>query len=243
MRARLSIVARAPAENARVPVVELERLRTAARITDIPSTAGLVYFEDRLGNRLVDVRVEGAAKLALTLPAGSRLFVYSHAGEGETLLRPNRSVPFASLSLRRSTLRQRGAMDAALRRGLFATAFGPNYYRGFIDGRPEFVSVAIPEDPGNAPSLTMRPFPGSKDEGRATDRTRKGESRSPGILEAAGASKGVAEELGPMMALRLGMRSGIVSGFAVDLEGAWGQTKAFHEWRALASAGYRGGDQ
>jgi hypothetical protein len=103
-----------PPKNGRVPVVELDRLRTAARITDIPSTAGLVYFEDHRGNRLVDVRVEGAAKLALTLPAGSRLFVYSHAGEGETLLQPNRSVRFASLNLRRSTLRQTGRPGRSL---------------------------------------------------------------------------------------------------------------------------------
>jgi hypothetical protein len=243
-RARLSIVARAPAENGRIPVVELGRLRAAARITDIPSTAGLVYFEDHRGNRLVDLRVEGDAKLALTLPAGSRLFVYSHAGEGETLLRANRSVSFASLSLRRPSLRQRGALDAALRRGLFATAFGPSYYRGFIDGQPAFVSVAIPENevPVQSPGQS-RTIPWSKDEGRATERGRKNDkdTRSLWILASAGATRGVAEELGPMMAMQFGMRSAIPTGFAVNLEGAWGQAKTFDEWRALATAGYRWG--
>jgi len=230
-RARLSIVARAPAENGRIPVVELARLRTAARITDIPSTAGLVYFEDQRGNRLVDLRVEGAAKLALTLPAGSRLFVYSHAGEGETLLQPNRSVPFTSLSLRRSTLRQRGAIDSALKRGLFATAFGPSYYRGFIDAQPEFVPVSIPQNEAPAPDS------GNKDEARAP----KNEGRSIGIFAAGGATVGVAENLGPMMAMRLGMRSAVPTGAAVNLEGAWGQSRTFDEWRTLATAGYRWG--
>ena len=240
-RARLSIVARAPAENGRIPVVELSKLRTAARITDIPSTAGLVYFEDQRGNRLVDLRVEGAAKLALTLPAGSRLFVYSHAGEGEALLQANRSVSFASLNLRRSTLRQRGALDSALKRGLFATAFGPGYYRGFIDGQPEFVPVSLPEieTPARSPSATR--FPASKDEAHATalDSARAG--RLPGIFAAAGMTTGVAENLGPMTAMRLGMRSAIPSGVALNLEGAWGQSKTFDEWRALATVGYRWG--
>jgi hypothetical protein len=240
-RARLSIVARAPAENGRVPLVELSRLRTAARITDIPSTAGLVYFEDQRGNRLVDLRVEGAAKLALTLPAGSRVFIYSHAGDGEALLQPNRSVPFTSLNLRRSTLRQRGAMDSALKRGLFATAFGPSYYRGFIDGQPEFVSVSIPENEGQATGSSTQPLPGMKDEASGKGRSRKNEGGSLGILAAAGATTGIAENLGPMMAMRLGMRSKVPSGAALNLEGAWGQSKTFDEWRALATVGYRWG--
>ncbi len=44
-----------------------------------------------------------------------------------------------------------------------------------------------------------------------------------------------------MMTMRLGMRSAVPSGAAVNLEGAWGQSRTFDEWRALATAGYRWG--
>jgi hypothetical protein len=198
----LSIVARAPAENGRIPIVQLDKLRMAARITDIPSTVGLVCFEDQRGNRLVDLRVEGAAKLALTLPAGLRLFVYTKGREGEALLQPNKSVAFAQLKLRPSTLKQRGAIDASLKRDSSRRRSARATTAGFIDGRPEFVPVPIPENQDVA--AVVVPEPVSKDEPHGPARSRKDESRSLGIFAAAGATGGVAEGLGPMVAMRLG---------------------------------------
>jgi MFS family permease len=46
-----------------------------------------------------------------------------------------------SLVVRRVETRSRGALASALRRGLFAASFGPNYYRGFVDSSTEMVSV------------------------------------------------------------------------------------------------------
>jgi hypothetical protein len=37
-------------------------------------------------------------------------------------------------------------MESSMRKGLFATAFGPSFYRGYVGRQEELVAVALPSD-------------------------------------------------------------------------------------------------
>src|SRR5262249_45704570 len=142
-RARLAVVAHPPAENARVPIVDLNELVTDSLVTGIPPSAGQTYFEEDDGRRLADVHVESGGTATIVLPAGRRIYVHCRRGEGSIRLAQRQSMTFDALAFGPPRERARGALDTALRRGLFRTAFGANYYRGFIDREAEFVPVSI----------------------------------------------------------------------------------------------------
>jgi hypothetical protein len=233
-RARLSVVVRPPGANARAPIVDLASLKTRASITDIPAKAGHVHFEDHLGNRLADVRVENGAKLALTLPPSRVVYVRSRMGEAEVTLKPSEIVAFDRLILAPPTARVRGALDLAMKRGLFAAGFGPNYYRGFIDQSAEFVAVPFPVD--NDPLATASGGPTGVPADAAEPTLRGWRNRA--LFLGGGVTQSVGRGLGTMAALRLGLRPQDPTGFTASIDGAWGQS-VFAEWRALASAGYR----
>jgi len=231
-RARLSVVARPPGTNARAPIIDLADFKPRATITDIPAKAGHVHFEDHLGNRLADVRVENGAKLTVTLPASQLVYVRSRLGEAEVTLKPRETVSFDRLALGPPTARVRGALDLAMKRGLFATGFGPNYYRGFIDQTADFVAVPFPDaDVAPAGGSAAGASPDA-----AESKSRGWHSRS--VFLGGGVTESVGHGLGVMAALRLGLRPQDPTGFVASLDGAWGQS-SFAEWRALASAGYR----
>lgn len=229
-RARLSVVARPPGANARAPIVDLADLKARASITDIPAKAGHVHFEDQLGNRLADVRVENGARLAMSLPPSRVVYVRSRMGEAEVTLKPREVVAFDRLVLAPPTARVRGALDLAMKRGLFAAGFGPNYYRGFIDQSADFVAVPFPTDDAAATSGSAP----SADTGEYKPRGWRYRS----LFLGGGVTESVGHGLGAMAALRLGLRPQDPTGFTASLDGAWGQS-AFAEWRVLASAGYR----
>jgi hypothetical protein len=232
-RARLSVVARPPGTNARAPIIDLADFKPRASITDIPAKAGHVHFEDHLGNRLADVRVENGAKLTVTLPASEPVYVRSRLGEAEVTLKPRETVSFDRLALGPPTARVRGALDLAMKRGLFATGFGPNYYRGFIDQSAEFVAVPFPTDSDGA-------LGGGSVAGASPDAVESKPRgwRSRALFLGGGGTQSVGHGLGVMAAMRLGLRPQDPTGFVASIDGAWGQSE-FAEWRALASAGYR----
>lgn len=234
-RARLSVVARPPSSNARTPIVDLKDLKARATITDITSKAGHVHFEDQRGNRLADVRVENGARLTVALPSARTMYVRSPLGEAEILLKPGEVVTFDQIALGPPTARVRGALDLAMKRGLFATGFGPNYYRGFIDQSADFVAVPFPEAETPA-QASVAPNGGGAD---AMDTKAKGWSAR-ALYLGGGVTESVGRGLGAMAGLRLGWRPQDPSGFTISLDGAWGQGP-FSEWRVLASGGYRFG--
>src|SRR5262249_13962964 len=131
--------------NARAPIVDLAQVKSIARIEGIPAEVGKVYLEDQFGNRIADIHVERGARLTLTLPADKRVYVRCRSGEAELVLRPHKALAFDRIRFEAPTERMRGALDLAMKKGLFTTAFGPNYYRGFIAQQPEFISVPLPD--------------------------------------------------------------------------------------------------
>jgi hypothetical protein len=120
-----------------------------------------------------------------------------------------------------------------MKRGLFATGFGPNYYLGFIDQTSDFVSVPFPNDSDTSTSSASSASPDA-----AESKPRGWHSRA--ILLGGGVTESVGHGLGAMAGLRLGLRPQDPTGFIVSIDGAWGQS-SFAEWRTLVSAGYRVG--
>lgn len=224
-RARLAVVARPPGSNARAPIVDLRDLKARASVTDITAHAGHVHFEDQRGNRLADLRAENGARLAIALPSSMPMYVRNAQGEAELTLKPGETIAFDRIVFGPPAARVRGALDLAMRRGLFAAGFGPNYYRGFIDQSTEFVPVPLPEA-DTVPAIAV------PDEGKGW--------RQRAVYLGGGVTESIGRGLGAMGAVRLGWRPQDASGFTVSLDGAWGKG-VFSEWRAVVSAGYRVG--
>src|SRR6185436_8104152 len=92
-------------------------------------------------------RAEPGFAVNLLVPAGELLFVRSRDREAEVQLRPGQTVGLGELAFRHSGVRPRDALASSLRRGLFATSFGPAYYRGFVDRAPDLVAVEVGSEP------------------------------------------------------------------------------------------------
>jgi hypothetical protein len=142
-RARLSVLARAPTVNRRAPIVDLHDFRNLGRIVGANSALGWFVIEDARGNRLADVRAERGYDISLTLPADEELYLRNREMEASVRLPRAGTVDARTLALQPIAATARGSLDSALQRGLFAASFGPEYYRGFVDGREDVVAVPL----------------------------------------------------------------------------------------------------
>jgi hypothetical protein len=156
-RARLNVIARPPAIDRRLPIVELSRSRQASRLRFSQGAPDYFFVEDRRGDRLVEMRPEPGYRFQLFLPVGETLFLVSRAGTAELEATPGQSIAAESLTFQPGGTRARGAMSTAMRRGLFGGSFGPSYYRGFVDSAPELVAVDFSPSPPDI--LKMAPDP------------------------------------------------------------------------------------
>jgi opacity protein-like surface antigen len=139
-RARLQVVVRPPANDERRPILVHPALLGARVLLFTGDGADLWTVEDPRGVRIADVRRTGERPGYLRLPAGELFVVREHIGdegsvrEETTLGADQGGVILASrLPLAPSTQQARGAIDRALRAGLFATPYGPGYYAGYTD--------------------------------------------------------------------------------------------------------------
>lgn len=231
-RARLHIIARPPEIDRRAALVDLSRwpVERSARIEGVPARAGYVQVEDGDGRRLASLRGEPGFVTNLVVPAGT---TYVRSGDQEARIesRPGQVVPFDALNFRDPPARSRGAIEDAVRRGLFATEFGPGYYRGFVDQAPDFLPVALP-----VAEVARRP------QARVSTAAAAPEDRAPlagaRLMFGVGASIPVARALDESQALRIGVYPGSPSGglLSADLYRAAGAGAA--EWRAIGAAGW-----
>jgi hypothetical protein len=147
-RARLDIVVRPPRLDRRAPLLELAALKGQFELrgrADGPWHGG-IFVETESGERLLDVFPERGARLSLRLPVGRRLFVVRSDGEAELFVRTAQPVALSSLRMSVPRARPRGALDTALRQGLFAAPFGPAFYQGYVSQRDELVAVPFGDD-------------------------------------------------------------------------------------------------
>jgi hypothetical protein len=233
-RARLSVVMRPPTANRRAAIVDLSEFRGQSHLVGIPGAAGHVFLEDQLGNRLADLHPERGVEVSLVLPPERVIYVHCRAGEARIVLSADQTITFAELTMAPATNRTRGAIGDAMADGLFASTFGPSYYRGFVDQASDLVSVSFPEQDsiGSGSALGAASV---KESIFATLKPREVSH----LLWATGVEKGVENALGPMVALRVGYRPVGPTNLTISADAGWGSAATFSEWRGILLAEYR----
>jgi len=160
-RARLTPVTHAPTADPHATIVDLRSAANAFRLTVYGADSVVAQVEDDRGNRLADVHTERRFKVTLRLPPNRKIFVRSTALEAEIFALAGTEVAFSELPLRATSSRARGELELSLAHGLFATPFGPSYYRGFVDRQNDLVPVSIPDTDFVAPIPPDRDRAGS----------------------------------------------------------------------------------
>lgn len=156
-RARLKVFARPPGQHHGEPVVRLKG-RKLHRVRMARSLAGHFYLEDPRGSRYADFHKSAEAELSLVLlsPGGGHYHLRGKEVEQRIELSSTPgTVEVAQLVPR--TLVARGAIDEALRRGLYAVPFGPGYYAGFLAVWQQGLQRPLPtlaSAPATAPSTS-----------------------------------------------------------------------------------------
>jgi hypothetical protein len=147
-RARPQIVVQAPRTDRRAPIVDLARSEGQFRLSGRASGpwAEPFFVETSSGVRLADVFAERDAPIALRLPAGESLYLVRPDGEVAIAPRAGEVIALGDLPPAAPRARARGALDDAMRKGLFATAFGSAFYRGYVSQQQDLVSVDFPEE-------------------------------------------------------------------------------------------------
>jgi len=144
-RARPRTVVRPPSLDRRAPIVDLDDLQGAAFLQGRADAIGAFSVEDARGIRLLDMHAEAAFRVTLAVPAGETLYLRNKRGQTTVRLAAGERFALDRVQFAENEVRARGALESALRRGLFATTFGPSYYRGFVDRGDELVAVPLPE--------------------------------------------------------------------------------------------------
>jgi hypothetical protein len=229
-RARLSVVARPPEVDRHVVILDLTHFPTArmARLRDIPARAGLVEVEDGAGRRLASLRGEPGFVADLILPAGT-VYVRAHDAEARLDSRPGDSVTFDGLRFQSPRSRARGALEDAVRRGLYAGEYGQGYYRGFIDQSADFVPVSF------TAAETVRGGATPPAVADAGDRRVAGGSQ---LLAGVGATTAVASAFTASEAIRIGLRPGGRHGLALSVDLTRAAQAGIAEWHGVATAGW-----
>ncbi|MBC8070885.1 MAG: outer membrane beta-barrel protein, partial [Deltaproteobacteria bacterium] len=139
-RARLQVVVRPPANDERRPILVHPALLGTRVLLFTGERADLWTVEDAQGVRIADVRRTGERPGYLRLPEGELSVVREQIGDDgsvreETTIEADQGgvILASGLVLSPTTQQARGAIDRALRAGLFATPYGPGYYAGYTD--------------------------------------------------------------------------------------------------------------
>ena len=226
-RARLSIVAHPPAINGRVPVLDRTAFpRPTAILGGIPARAGVVQIEDGAGRALASLRDEPDYFADVDVPPGV-LFVRANGREARVAVRDGEKLAWEGLSFDEPAARSRGALGESIRRGLHGSAFGPNYYRGFMARAPELMAVSFAEGDAIVERRVSSP---PAVEVPATPSRR--------LLLGGGVSNAVADGLGAGGDLRIGVRSAARRGLLASLDVSRAAHAGASEKRLLGSVGW-----
>ncbi len=146
-RARLAVVAHPPDRDRHAPILDLSRFPStgAVHLRNVHARAALIEVEDANGRRLASLRSEPDFVADLLISEGTT-YVRVGGREARFEARSGDTITFDRLLFRDPRARSRGALEDAVRRGLFASQFGRGYYLGFIDQAPDFASVTFPAE-------------------------------------------------------------------------------------------------
>jgi hypothetical protein len=224
-RARLSVVARPPEIDRHVAIIDLSRpaLARAVQLRGVLVPGRLVELEDGDGQRLAAFRGEPDYVADLVLPAGT-IYVRMEGQEASFESRPGETVAFGQLKFTSARARARGAIEAAMRRGLLGSEFGRRYYTGFIDQAPDFAPVTFK---ATSPDGALVASGGAAPPGGALE-----------IVAGAGVASTVADAFAASLDVRVGVRPTSRHGFFASVDVARAAREAIEERQLLASAGW-----
>lgn len=147
-RARLGLRSRPPALDQRSPLFRLDWLSGGPFLVGRTRAPLRMYLEHRDGSRLWDVHLDADAPFRLALPLQPGAFVRTPTAEAALPDPASSRVELGRLRFEPRQLETRGALEDALRRGLFAEPFGAAYYLGYARSR-DLVAV----DTTNTPAI------------------------------------------------------------------------------------------
>lgn len=102
-----------------------------ARLLRLPGQLGRVWLEDAQGTRVADLHVRSARPVFVALTGQGPH--YLHDGEREAVVPAGaQRVEGEALTWREADTARRGAVDDALRRGLFERPYTGDFYDGFV---------------------------------------------------------------------------------------------------------------
>jgi hypothetical protein len=156
-RARPQIVVQPPRLDRRATIVDLGRIEGQLRVAGRASGpwAAPFYVENESGVRLADVFAERDRPIALQLPSDQPLYLVRPDGEVPIPAGAGPVIALETLPAAQPRARARGALDSAMRKGLFATAFGPSFYRGYVSQQPDLVAVELTPDAPPSPTVSL----------------------------------------------------------------------------------------
>ncbi len=131
-RAVPMMVSEPPHADRRSPIVRLGDLRQSYLLRGKVGEWGHFSIALEDGQRLLDANMSNEREVTVALPVGASVFVRTPKGEAKVTSR-GKAVAVGDLVLAQTTVAARGGIDADYRDNLFASAYGPTYYRGFAD--------------------------------------------------------------------------------------------------------------
>ncbi len=129
------MLARAPAAQPNIALVELDSLRQTTFLHGDPSWLGHFYVELANGERYLDAHLEGLTQVSIAVPEAPQIFVRTQEGEAALSPADARQMQLDKLRLRPLATASRGSIDAAYRTELFAAPLTESYYKGFVDSQ------------------------------------------------------------------------------------------------------------
>jgi hypothetical protein len=141
--ARIKPLLGPPPAAPRTAIVDLGASEHGSFLLGRPGQFGELSISSDDGQRIADLRSEANLYVRLLVPSGRLLFVHTSTGEADLKLGAGERATFDSLKMHSRGFDARGALDVSLQRGLFATTFGPSYYRGFVDSGRELLAVPL----------------------------------------------------------------------------------------------------
>jgi hypothetical protein len=147
-RVRPQVIVQPPRADRRAPIVDLTPLGGLFRLHGEARGAWAAPFfvENENGVRLLDAFPEPGATITYRFPADRPLYVVTPAGEVALAPAAGGEASLTQLAPGAPRARPRGALETSMRKGLFATAYGPSFYRGYVSRQDELVPVTFPAE-------------------------------------------------------------------------------------------------
>nr|MBA3455211.1 hypothetical protein [Deltaproteobacteria bacterium] len=161
------VISQPPRAHRRAPIVRLAELRGSYLMQGNVGAWGRFSVELADGQRLIDAHMSRERDITLALPVGQTVYVRTANGEARVISR-GKTVAVNDIRLAPPTVARRsGSVDADYRQHLFASPYGPTYYRGFVEGQGQVavefdlqlrVSGALVDEPEPATERMTRPW-------------------------------------------------------------------------------------